>query len=102
MTKYEYDEEASERLNVDVVHEVDDSPGTESQWIESMRRLNTIQDPLSRRVLALHQDCGSGSGVCDSDEGDAMSWSERRDWGCETTATIAEHFAVEYAKGVGG
>jgi hypothetical protein len=47
MTRYEYDEEASERLHMDVVYEVDDSPGTQSQWAESMRRLNRIKKPLA-------------------------------------------------------
>jgi hypothetical protein len=99
MTRYEYDEEASERLHVDVVYEVDDSPGIESRWVELMGRLNTIKDGLARRILALHRDCGSGSGVCDSADDQAVPWADRREWGCETTAIIAAHFGVEYAEG---
>ena len=99
MTRYEYDEGASERLHMDVVYELDDSPGTKSRWVESMRRLNTVKDPLARRILALHRDCGSGSGSCDSDEDISVPWTERRDWGCETTATVAQQFGVEYPRG---
>lgn len=63
MTSYEYDEEASERLHMDVVHEFDDRSTPVSRWVGAMRLLNSIDDPLARRVLALHRDCGSGGGV---------------------------------------
>jgi hypothetical protein len=94
VTRYEYDEAASEAAHMDVVYEVEDTtPATVSQWLESARRLNGIDDPLARKLLALHRDCGSGNGVCD-DIDDAL---ERRQWwNCETTALIAGHYGVEY------
>lgn len=64
MTRYQYDEEASQRLHMDVVHEIDDAePVDPHQWVEAMRRLNSIDDPLARKIVALHRDCGSGDGV---------------------------------------
>ena len=96
MTRYEYDEEASELHHMDVVYEVDDTPAPVARWVDAMRRLNTINDALARRIVALHRDCGSGSGVCDSIDDDGVPIAERRDWGCETTALVAEHFGVQY------
>jgi hypothetical protein len=96
MTRYEYDEEASQRLHMDVVHEIDDVQVPSSRWAEAMRRLNEINDPLARRILALHLDCGSGTGECDSGLDD-MPMAIRTDWGCETTAEIATHFGVVYS-----
>ena len=96
MTRHEYDEEASIRLHMDVVYEVeDDKPTPAVRWVDAMRRLNTINDPLARSILALHRDCDSGSGVCDSDE-EPPPIADRRGWGCETTELIADHFGVEY------
>lgn len=92
MSRFEYDEEASERLRMDVVHEIEEGSGSSFNWVEAMRRLNAIDDPLARKILALHRDCGSGTGECDSRDGEL---GERLGWGCETTALIAEHFAVE-------
>jgi hypothetical protein len=66
MTRHEYDEVASERLHMDVVHEIDDRPAPVSRWVDAMRRLNAIADPLARRIVALHRDCGSSNGECDS------------------------------------
>ena len=66
MTRFEDDEEASQRLNMDVVDEIDDRPTPVARRVDAMRRLNSIDDPLARRILALHRDCGSGSGACDS------------------------------------
>lgn len=64
MARFEYDEEASAAEHMDVVHEVtEDKPVPVTRCVESMRRLNVIQDPLARRLLVLHRDCGSGSGV---------------------------------------
>ena len=60
-----------------------------------MRLLNTINDSLARRILALHRDCGSGSGSCDSDEG-GVPIAERAGWGGETTAVIAHHYGLSY------
>lgn len=99
MTRYEYDEEASAAWLHDVVHEVDDSPTPVSRWVDAMRRLNTINDPLARKLLALHRDCGSGTGVCDSIDDDSDPIDRRRNWGCETTELIAAHFGVEYPQG---
>ena len=88
MPEYVYDEEASQLLHRDVVHEVDVMPNSPSQWVESRRRLNSISDRLSRDLISLHQDCGSGTGVCEdySDYG----------WGCETVTLIARHHNVEF------
>lgn len=96
MTRYEYDEEASDRLHMDVVHEVDDRPTSVARWVGAMRRLNSVNDPLARRLLSLHRDCGTGSGVCDSADDDVVPIRDRRGWGCETTELIADHFGVEY------
>lgn len=96
MTRFEYDEEASQRLHYDVVHEIDDQPTPVARWVDAMRALNSINDALARRILTLHRDCGSGSGVCDSTDEVSDEMANRRDWGCETTALIAEHFGVEY------
>ena len=99
MTRYEYDEKASEAWHMDVVHEVDDSPTPVSRWVDAMRRLNTINDPLARKLLALHRDCGAGTGVCDSLDDDPDPMDRRSTWGCETTGLIADHFGVEYPQG---
>ena len=96
MARYEYDEEASQRLHMDVVHEVDDRPAPVARWVDAMRRLNAINDPLARQLIALHRSCGSGSGACDSGDEDGIPFSARHYWGCETTALIASHFGIEY------
>lgn len=96
MAGYEYDEQASELHHMDVVYEVDDTPTSVARWLDAMRRLNTIKDPLARRILALHRDCGSGSGACDSLDEERVPTADRFGWGCETTALIADHFGVEY------
>lgn len=95
MTRYEYDEEASQLHRMDVVYEIDDRPTPVARWVDAMRRLNSINDPLARRILALHRDCGSGRGACDSGFEDEPI-ARRVDWGCETTSLIAHHFGVEY------
>jgi len=96
MTRYEYDEAASAEFLMDVVHEYeDDEPTSVAQWLGAMRRLNAIEDPLARQLIALHRNCGTGAGQCDSDQ-EKTPISERADWGCETTALIAQHFGVEY------
>lgn len=93
MTRYVYDEAASKRFHMDVVHLEDDRiPWTPQLWAESCRRLNVITDPLIRAIVELHQDCGSGDGQCDSDE-DA---DPEADWGCDTLSVIANHFGIEY------
>ena len=96
VTPLKYDEESSAAWHMDVVHEVDDTPATASQWVEAMRRLNGILDPLARKLLALHRDCGSGNGTCDDALADPEPLERFAGWGCETTATIADHFGVEY------
>jgi hypothetical protein len=95
MTRYEYDEEASQRLHMDVVHEIDGRPTPVLRWVDAMRRLNSIDDLLARRILELHRDCGSGSGACDSGLEDEPI-AGRVNWGCETTSVIADHFGVNY------
>lgn len=95
MTKYIYDEEAGGRLQMDVVHEDDDRPVPVARWVEAMRRLNSIEDPLARRIVALHRSCGSGSGTCDADL-DVEPVARRTSWGCETTALVAQHFGIQY------
>lgn len=95
MVRYEYDEEASERLRMDVAHEIDDRPGSVERWRESLRRLNAIRDPLTRGLLELHRECGTGTGECDRGR-DPVPMEERRDLGCETVSIIADHFDVEY------
>ena len=98
MTRYEYDEEASGRLHMDVVHEVDDRTTPVARWVDAMRRLNSIDDPLARRLLVLHRDCGSGRGVCVSSDDHSVPIGDRRGWGCDTTEAIADHFGVEYRR----
>lgn len=94
---YVYDEESSAALHMDVVHEVEEvGPAPASRWVEAMRRLNEIEDPLARRLLALHRDCGSGSGVCDDIESEPEPITHWNGWGCETTTLIADHFRIEY------
>ena len=96
MTRFEYDEEASAALHMDVLHEVDDRPTPTARWIDAMRRLNAIEDPLARKLVALHRDCGGGSGPCDSVDDDPEPMNHRNSWGCETTEVIAAHFGVSY------
>jgi hypothetical protein len=97
VSRYEYDEEASAVLHMDVVHEVrDDGPVPVTRWVDAMRRLNGVTDPLARQLLQLHQDCGSGRGVCGSVEDDLVGIARRSGWGCETTEIIAGHFGIEY------
>jgi hypothetical protein len=98
-----YDEEASAAEQMDVVHEVVDVPAESAQqWLEAIRRLNAIGEPLARKLIDLHRDCGSGNGVCDDvDEFDDRP-ARRAEWGCETIETIAGHFNVEYPSEIGG
>jgi hypothetical protein len=49
---------------------------------------NDSDDPLARRIGALHRDCGSDTGECDSGL-EEMPMAVCADWGCETTAVIA-------------
>lgn len=101
MTRYVYDEEASRAFHMDVVHEVEErAPMSATLWIEAMRRLNVIEDPLIRRILAVHLDCGSGTGACDDMEDEGVPLSERNGWGCETTELIAQHSAVDFPRGL--
>jgi hypothetical protein len=80
---------------MDVVHAVEESRTTVARWAAAMRRLNAIDDPLARKVLALHRECGSGSGPCDTED-DLVRIADRGEWGCETTSVIASHFGVTY------
>ncbi len=97
MARFEYDEESSAAWHMDVVHEVpEDKPVPVARWVQSMRRLNTVEDPLGRRLVALHRDCGSGSGVCDGPDDEPVPISQRSGWGCGTTEAIAAHFNIPY------
>lgn len=97
MTRYAYDEEASEQFQMDVVYEVDESQMTPARWVESQRRLNAINDSLARKIIELHRDCGSGTGECDDVE---VGPHERAPfWGCETTALVAAHYGIEFPPG---
>ncbi|MDO9356464.1 MAG: hypothetical protein Q7T55_22390, partial [Solirubrobacteraceae bacterium] len=90
MTQFEYDEDASAAWRMDVVHEVPSAvdPSTAaSRWVEGMRRLNSIDDRLARKIVALHRKCGSGTGACDSVDDDAVPVSGPLGWGCETMET---------------
>lgn len=69
---------------MDVVHEIDDAPApapaSAARWVDAMRRLNTINDPLARQLLRLRRNCGSGTGECDADfDLDAVPMPDRRD-----------------------
>lgn len=89
-----YDEEASAAWHMDVVHEIP-GPGSASAWVAAQRRLNTITDPLARRLIELHRDSGSGTGECDPvDDLDDVDAGPRIGWGCETTRLIAEHYNI--------
>jgi hypothetical protein len=97
VARFEYDEAASEAEHMDVVYEVpENKPVPVANWLESMRRLNSIEDPLARRLLKLHRDCGSGTGECDSVDEEAVAIADRSAWACETTRLIADHFGIEY------
>jgi hypothetical protein len=97
MTRYEYDEEASFALHMDVAHEAQSPrPAPVARWVDAMRLLNGINDPLARKILTLHRDCGSGAGVCDSDGERDGPIARRAGWGCETTEVVADHFGVDY------
>jgi hypothetical protein len=97
--EYEYDEDASAAWRMDVAREVVDSgPVPVTRWVEAMRRLNGIRDPLARELLAVHRQCGSGAGECDGLQGERMARPNSRGWGCETTEIIARHFGIEYPK----
>ena len=63
---------------MDVVHETDDRQGSLSEWLDAMRRLNAINEPLVRSIVALHRDCGSGGGECDSDLDEPVPMADRR------------------------
>ncbi len=95
-TRLEYDEAASSALHYDVVHEVIErnDANAATAWVEAQRRLNSINDSLARKLIALHRDCGSGNGECD--DIDMIDSFRGRDWPCETTRIIADHFDIEH------
>lgn len=94
--EYRYDEAASAEWHMDVVNEVEphDRVQHAASWVESMRRLNAIKDPLARRLIALHRDCNGGEGLCDSCEAGGARDSGVS-WPCETLEAIAEHYGIE-------
>lgn len=67
-----------------------------AEWLEAQRRLNRINDPLARKILALHRQCGSGVGACDPLRDELVPEPRTSGWGCETIETIALHFHVDY------
>ena len=96
-SRWVYDERASEAEHMDVVHEyvLHDRSEHVAAWVQAMRRLNSIEDPLARKILALHRDCDGGIGNCDaceSEDGESVGLT----WPCETTEVIAQHFGIEY------
>lgn len=95
--RYEYDEAASQKLHMDVVHEVVERSDADAAtaWIEAQRRLNSINDSLARKIIELHRDCGTGNGECDGE--DRIGPDLRgRSWPCETTQIIADHFDIDH------
>lgn len=96
-SRLEYDDAASARERMDVVHEVPERSDDEATraWVESRQRLNIITDGLARRLIALHEACGSGGGECDAADDDETHL-RGRDWPCETTRLIAQHYGVEH------
>ncbi len=96
-SRYEYDEDASEAEQMDVVHEIAMHHSSEhmATWVEAMRRLNAVEDPLARAILALHRDCSEGIGNCDAcepEDGETVGLT----WPCQTTDVIARHFGIEH------
>ena len=53
-SRWVYDEEASEAEHRDVVHEIvmHDRSEHVAAWVQAMRQLNSIEDPLARKILA--------------------------------------------------
>ncbi|MCW2834907.1 MAG: hypothetical protein JWN68_2860 [Nocardioides sp.] len=79
---------------MDVLHEMDAQPPL-ARGVDAMRALNSINDRLARSLLALHCDCGTGTGTCDGgSSGDLVA--RRLTWGCETIELIADHFGIDY------
>jgi hypothetical protein len=100
VAKFEYDEEASAALRLDVVHDVrQDKPVPVTRWIEAMRRLNAIRDPLARQILVLDRECGSGTGACDNADDVVPEIADRLRWGCKTTEVIAASFRCRVPRG---
>jgi hypothetical protein len=99
VARFEYDDEASAVEQTDVVYEVtDDGPCLLLAGWSCWRRLNGMEDPLARRLLALHRDGGSGMGACDNSHEEPVPISQRSGWGCETIEAIADHLDVDYPK----
>lgn len=96
-SRWVYDEEASEAEHMDVVHEIamHDRSQHMANWVEAMRRLNSIEDPLAREILALHRDCSDGIGNCDACEPE-NGVRVGLTWPCETTEAIARHFGIQH------
>lgn len=73
MTRRVFDEEASREIHMDVVQEVDERARLSATlWMEAMHRLKVIDDPLIRRILAVHLECDSGTGTCDGMEAEGV------------------------------
>lgn len=98
MNRYEFDERASHTVLVDAALAADDGSEAAARRVEAMRRLNRINDPFARQVLALHRECGTGRGICDHG---IAAGTIPDGWGCDTTALIAHQFAVAYPVALG-
>lgn len=95
-SRWVYDETASEAEHMDVVHEyvLHSRSQHVAAWVQAMRRLDSIEDPLARKVLALHRDCDGGIGNCDACESEG-GFRVRVTWPCDTIEAIARHFGIE-------
>jgi hypothetical protein len=86
MSRHQYDEEASAAWHMDVVHEVDDSPHQFlSGWMQCVASTRS-----TIRSSASSWRCTATADPVD----------RRSTWGCETTELIADHFGVEYPRGL--
>ena len=95
MLRHEYDEDAAARW---LLGAVVDSPLTRAQWLESRRRLDSVTDPLARRLVGLHRMCGTGDGRCDGQDVGPEPRRSASVWGCETLDVIAQHHRLAWSR----
>lgn len=67
MLRHEYDEDDAIAWRLDVSR-------ADEEWAEAVGRLEAVQDPLVRRLVALHRDC---------------------DAACTTLPVIARHYGID-------
>lgn len=95
MTGREYDEEASERLHIDVVHEADDRPTPVTRWAmpcDASTR-STIRSP----VVFLHYTATvAQEAACATRSMTNPSRRGQEGMGLRDDEAIADHFGVEY------